>query len=137
MTKTLTTQAGTGNTLALDGATASNFLVGGNGSDGGIDTFFIDGRGGAVTWSTIVNFHEGDQITFWGFVPNQSTQNWVDADGVQGFTGLTLHSELGGAGTGVNASATLTGLSTVDLSKLTITTGTVAGSDYMLIQYTG
>src|SRR4051812_43403971 len=67
----------------LDGATASNFLTGGNGSDGGIDTFFIDGRGGAVTWSTIVNFHEGDQITFWGFVPNQSTQNWVDADGVQ------------------------------------------------------
>ena len=121
----------------MDGGAGSNFLVGGNGNDGGTDTFFIDGRGGGVTWSTIVNFHHGDQLTLWGFVPNQSTQQWVDQDGVTGYLGLTLHSELGGAGTGVDASATLAGLNIGDLQKLTITTGTVGGNDYMLVQYTG
>jgi serralysin len=121
----------------LDGGTGSNFLVGGSGADGGVDTFFVDGRGGGVTWSTVVDFHHGDQLTIWGFVPNQSTQQWVDRDGAAGYQGLTLHSELGGTGTGVNASATLAGLSTSDIQKLTITTGTVSGNPYMLIQFTG
>jgi serralysin len=126
-----------GGNNVLDGGNGSNFLVGGNGWDGGMDTFFIDGRGAGVTWSSIVNFHQGDQLTIWGSVANQSTQEWVAWDGASGYQGLTVHSELGGAGTGVNASATLAGLSMADLPKLTITTGNVGGNDYMLIQYTG
>src|SRR4051812_28107728 len=51
----------------LDGGPGSNFLTGGNGSDGGHDTFFVDGRGGQVTYSTIVNFHPGDEATIFGF----------------------------------------------------------------------
>jgi Ca2+-binding RTX toxin-like protein len=121
----------------LDGGAGSNFLVGASGADGGTDTFFLDGRGSGVTWSTIVDFHPGDELTVWGFVPSQSSQQWVDSDGVAGYQGLTLHSELGGAGTGLNASATLAGLSMSDFQKLSITTGIVGGNDYMLIQYTG
>ncbi len=129
-------QAGGGSNV-LDGGAGSNFLVGSGGADGGTDTFFIDGRGGGVTWSTIVNFHHGDQFTFFGFTQNQSTAQWVGSDGVAGYQGLTLHSALGGVGTGVDASATLTGLSMSDLQKLTITTGTVGGNNYLLVQYTG
>jgi Ca2+-binding RTX toxin-like protein len=127
----------TGGSNVLDGGAGSNFLVGASGADGGTDTFFLDGRGSGVTWSTIVDFHPGDELTVWGFVPSQSSQQWVDSDGVAGYQGLTLHSELGGVGTGLNASATLAGLSMSDLQKLSITTGIVGGNDYMLIQYTG
>ncbi|MBV8914264.1 MAG: trypsin-like peptidase domain-containing protein, partial [Acetobacteraceae bacterium] len=47
----------------LDGGAGSNFLIGAPGADGGMDTFFLDGRGGAATWDTIVNFHAGDAVT--------------------------------------------------------------------------
>ena len=50
-----------------------NFWIGGNGADGGADTFFVDGCGGVVTWSTIVNFHHGDMATIFGFPAGTST----------------------------------------------------------------
>ena len=53
----------------LDGGIGSNFLTGG----GGNDTFFLDGRGGTTTWSTVTDFSPqnliagGDDINIWGW----------------------------------------------------------------------
>ena len=129
----------TGGTNVLDGGGGSNFLIGATGT--GVDTFYVDSRGGTVTWSSIVNFHQGDMATLWGFHAG-STQAYTENEGAAGYTGLTLHSELGGAGTGVKASLTLTGISqaTAD-AHFTITTGTTAptgslpAADYLLIKY--
>jgi len=68
----------------LDGGAGSNFLIGALGTDGGLDSFFTDARGGVVTWSTIINFHSGDYATLWGFDPNVSTMYWEDSAGVAG-----------------------------------------------------
>ena len=134
-----------GGSNVLDGGTGSNFLSGASGSDGGTDTFFVDGRGGGVTWSTVVNFHHGDAITVWGFVGGTSTgvqsdtgQGAFSDDGAVGYQGATIHSELGGAGTGVNASLTIAGMAAADAaSKLTLTTGSIGDSPYLQITYTG
>jgi T5SS/PEP-CTERM-associated repeat protein len=131
-------QAFGGNNV-LDGGPGSNFLIGGTGADGGRDTFFVDARDPAtVTWSTIVNFHHGDQATIFGFHPDTSTRPETASDGAGGFTGFTIHSEINGAGTGVNASMTFAGIdqATAD-AHFTYTTGTLPGNiDYLLIQYT-
>ena len=126
-----------GGTNVIDGGAGSNFLIGGTGADGGTDTFFVDGRGGAVTWSTVVNFHSGDAVTLFGFGAS-STRPWTPTDGATGYQGATIHSELGGTGTGVNASVTFTGISLDQaLSRFTISQGTVGGSDYLYVAYTG
>ena len=132
-----------GGSNVIDGGAGSNFLVGATGADGGTDTFFVDGRGGAVTWSSIVNFHHGDAATIFGFNDN-STLPAFTIDGANGYTGATIHSELSGAGTGINGSVTFTGLSLADAqSKLTVQTGhlgTVGQADYLgylYIAYTG
>jgi aryl-phospho-beta-D-glucosidase BglC (GH1 family) len=126
-----------GGSNVLDGAAGSNFLTGGTGGDGGIDTFFLDGRGGAVTWSTVVNFHPGDQATIIGFQPGVSTLPITASDGVTGYRGVTIHSELKGAGTGVNASITFAGISAeTTASHFVFSTGTLSeNSSYLLIQY--
>ena len=130
----LTATAGTN---VLDGGGGSNFLVGGTGADGGTDTFFIDGRSG-TTWSTVVNFHHGDAVTVWGFQAGISTQPWTASEGAEGYKGATIHSELAGAGTGVNASATFAGISLADTqAKFTTTSGIVGGLSYLNIAYTG
>lgn len=124
----------------LDGGGGSNFLVGGTGT-GSQDTFFVDGRGGVNTWSTIVNFHEGDQATIFGFKSGVSTLPYTASDGAAGYTGLTIHSELNGAGTGVNESITFTGIdrATADahfsITSGTLAAGTASATDYLLIQY--
>ena len=128
-----------GGTNVLDGGTGSNFLVGATGNS--TDTFFVDGRGGGVTWSTIVNFHAGDSATIFGFNPGVSTQPFTAVDGIGGYQGLTIHSELGGAGTGVNASMTLTGIdqATADahftITSGTLGAGTASATGYLYIQY--
>ncbi len=131
----------TGGKNVLDGAGGSNYLIGADGSDGGFDTFFVDGRGSVETWSTIINFHFGDQATIFGFHPGLSTMPFTENEGAAGATGLTIHSELNGPGTGILASMTFTGLTKADAdAHFSITTGTLlpgtAGAiDYMLIQY--
>ena len=101
----------------------------------------MDGRGGGVTWSTIVNFHAGDSATIFGFNPGVSTQPFTAVDGIGGYQGLTIHSELGGAGTGVNASMTLTGIdqATADahftITSGTLGAGTASATGYLYIQY--
>ncbi len=127
----------TSGTNVLDGGLGSNFLVGANGADGGADTFFVDGRGGGVTWSTVSNFHHGDAATIWGFT-GASAWSWTALDGAQGHQGATIHSELGGPGSGVNASITFASVSLLDAqSKFSVSTGSVDGNPYLYLAYTG
>lgn len=88
----------------LDGGVGSNFLTGGIGND----IFFLDGRGGGVTWSTITDWEPGEQLSLWGWRPGISKATWVDFDGAEGYQGLTLHAQLNGNGV-VDASVTWSG----------------------------
>ena len=116
-------------TNVLDGSTGSNFLTGGTGDD----TFFVDDRGPtSAIWDTVNNFHSGDAATIWGVTPNDFTLSWVDRQGAIGYTGLTLHATAAGVPT---ASLTLVGFTRADLNngRLSISYGTVGGSDYMYV----
>lgn len=112
----------------LDGGQGSNFLTGGTGND----TFYIDGRGGQVSWGTLVNFHPGDTATLWGFTAGTSAMTWADGDGTAGYTGRTIHADLTGGG-GVTTSITFAGLTAVDTARFAVTTGSVGGNPYMAI----
>ena len=132
--------AALGGNNVLDGGPGSNFLVGGTGADGGTDTFFVDGRSSATTWSTVVNFHRGDQATIFGYNAGISTRPWTASDGAAGYTGATIHSELAGPGTGITASFTFAGLDLATANRLTITDGVLAKGTsgevgYLLIQF--
>lgn len=125
----------TGGSNVLDGGGGSNFLSGASGADGGKDTFFVDGRTG-TTWGSILNFHPDDAMTLFGFQAGQSTFSWTASDGAAGFKGATIHAELGGAGTGTNASVTFAGVSFADAqSKFTLSTGTTGGAGYLYVAY--
>lgn len=136
-----------GGSNVLDGGAGSNFLVGGTGADGGTDTFFVDGRasnvtnaqGAPVTWDTLVNFHHGNALTMFGFTAGVSTSPLSDGEGAAGYTGVTIHSELGGAGTGVNGSVTFAGISLAQAqANFAFSYGTTnAGDNYMQVTYTG
>ena len=136
-----------GGSNVLDGGAGSNFLVGAAGADGGTDTFFVDGRastvtnaqGAPVTWDTLVNFHHGDALTMFGFTAGVSTSPLSDGEGAAGYTGATIHSELGGAGTGVNGSVTFAGISLAQAqANFAFSYGTTnAGDNYMQVTYTG
>ncbi len=125
----------------IDGGGGSNYLIGADGSDGGFDTFFIDSRGGIETWSTILNFHQGDRATIFGFRPGLSTRPFTENAGAPGATGLTIHSEINGSGTGILGSITFAGLdrATADahfsITEGTLASGTPGAIDYLLIEY--
>ena len=85
----------------LDGGDGSNFLVGAMGTDGETDTFFVDARTSAPTWSTVVNFHAGDKLAIWGFADDTSQASWAGQDGVGDFTGATLRAVVNGHGSSV------------------------------------
>jgi Ca2+-binding RTX toxin-like protein len=96
----------------LDGGTGSNFLSGGEGSD----TFFIDGRGGETTWSTIADFTVGeDSVNIWGWVPEVSELIQVaPTSGALGYEGVTFHYDLDNNGL-IDTSITFTGLTQSDV----------------------
>jgi serralysin len=94
----------------LDGGTGSNFLTGGAGRD----VFFLDGRGGQVSWSTITDWQAGEQLSVWGWQPGVSKALWLDSDGTPGFTGVTMHGDLDGNGT-IDTSVTWSGRARADL----------------------
>lgn len=122
----------------LDGGAGSNFLTGGHGDDGGTDTFFADTRGGQTVWDTVVNFHHGDAVTIWGFKAGTTAVTWGENEGAEGFKGATLHAEIDGAGTGVNASVTFAGMSLADAqARLGTQTGSVGGSSFMYLHHDG
>jgi hypothetical protein len=71
----------------LDGSTGSNFLIGGAGND----TFYMDNRNpNSPIFSTIVNFHAGDNVTVWGVNATDFTMLKLDHQGAIGATGLDL-----------------------------------------------
>ena len=116
----------------IDAFTGSNFLTGGTGQD----TFFLDARGGGVTWDSIVGFGVGDEVTLWGYVNGVSIDgldknSWRASDGVDPYRGLTVHAKLDG--TNISASITFAGLTLADRANLAVTTGNVAGNDYLYI----
>lgn len=116
-------------TNVLDGGEGSNFLT--NGS--GFDTDYVDDRAATSDiWSTLVNFHSGDNATVWGLTPESFMTNWVNNDGAVGSKGLTLHAT---SDTKPEASLTLTGYTTADLinGKLAVSYGTVDGNNYLNI----
>ncbi len=112
----------------LDGGSGSNFLVGGTGTD----TFYIDGRSDAFTWSTIVNFHASDDVTIWGWQAGVSTATWVANLGAAGFTGATLRIDINGKGA-VTDQLTFAGYSVAQATQLTQSAGSVAGNPYLHI----
>ena len=112
----------------LDGGTGSNFMTGGTGND----TFFVDGRGGQVSWGTLVNFHRGDMATMFGFDPSLSTMSWAASpEGAAGYQGATIHANL--TGSGINASITFAGASSADVARYIISTGVTGNAHYLAI----
>ena len=124
-----------GGSNVLDGGGGSNFLVGATGADGGVDQFYVDERGSAETWSTLVNFHKGDSATIFGFKGGFSTEQLLASDGVNGYQGVTIHSAINGLGTPINGSVTFTGVTMADFNaKFTGEYGNIGGLDYLLIK---
>lgn len=122
----------------LDGGTGSNFLVGGAGRD----TFFLDDRGPtAATWSTVANFHGGDDATVWGITAAGASISWTDGMGANGYKGLTAVITAPGK---PQAMLTLAGYTAADLGngRLSVGFGRLgvasdpSGTDYMLIHAT-
>ena len=131
-----------GGSNVLDGSTGSNFLVGGVNPIEGDDTFYIDDRNpSADIWSTIKNFHSGDNATIWGITPADFNIVTLDGQGAVGNTGLTWQITAAGK---PNANITLAEYTSADLAdgKLTVSFGTspdtpgLPGSPYMLIHGT-
>jgi hypothetical protein len=119
----------------LDGSTGSNFLTGGSGND----TFFLDDRSPAAdVFSTLVNFHSGDNASVFGVNATDFTLSTLDGQGATGYTGLDFGFTAAGH---AKANVVLAGYSSADLSngRLSVTYGTtpdtggVAGSEYMNI----
>jgi Ca2+-binding RTX toxin-like protein len=94
----------------IDGGTGSNFLAGGEDTD----VFFLDGRGGQTTWSTIVDWKAGEQLAVWGWRPDVSQALWVEEAGTIGFRGVTMHADMDGNGQ-IDTSVTWAGMSRADL----------------------
>lgn len=109
----------------LDGGSGSNFLTGGNGAD----TFFLDGRGGTTTWSTITDFN-GDSVNIWGWIEGTSRQVFlVENAGAEGYKGATFHYDLNNDGT-IDTSITFSGLSVDQLP--TSSAHTIEENGYLL-----
>ncbi len=116
----------------LDGGQGSNFLTGGSGND----EFYLDGRGGQVTWGTLVNFHPGDTATLWGYTAGRSNYAWADLDGTAGYTGRTIHADLTGNG-GITTSITFAGMTATETAHFSIATGSAGGNPYLAITNLG
>ena len=103
--------AGVNGNNILDGSTGSNFLVGGTGQD----TFFLDDRNAASdVFSTVVNFHSGDNVTVFGVDPVNFQVIKQDNQGAAGAKGLTYTFTAAGK---ANASIVIAGFSMADLAN--------------------
>jgi hypothetical protein len=119
----------------LDGGIGSNFLVGGTGTGATeADTFFLDGRGGGVSWGTVVNFHQGDAVTFWGWKDGITNYEWSALDGADGFQGATIHARLNGGTGAYDASITFAGIDLATAQSYAfLQNGSVGGNTYAYI----
>lgn len=105
----------------LDGGGGSSFLIGGTGAD----TFFLDGRGQTSdAYSTVVNFHAGDNITILGVDAANFRLTTQGNQGAASAKGLAY--TFSGAGK-PNATVVIAGFSTADLTngRLTSSYGTI------------
>ena len=95
----------------LDGSTNSNFLIGGSGHD----AFYMDDRTpDTPIFSTIVNFHSGDDAAVWGVDQADFNMIVLDNQGAPGATGVDLIFTAPGH---VAASFVLAGYSSADLTN--------------------
>jgi len=101
---------GGGGDDVLDGGSGSNFLTGGTGRD----DFFLDGRGGTITWTTITDWQANERLSVWGWQPGVSRAQWVDSAGATGYTGVTMHGDLDGNGV-IDTSMTWSGMTAAQL----------------------
>lgn len=100
----------------LDGGTGSNFLTGGEGND----IFFIDGRSGSTTWSTITDF-KNEEANLWGWVEGASRLLLIEpSNGTTGFKGATYHYDLNNDNI-IDTSITFTGLTLDQLNQTNLT----------------
>jgi len=110
----------------LDGGLGSNFLTGGAGAD----TFFLDGRSGARTWSTITDFSLEDSVNIWGWQQDVSSLVLAfDDQGAEGYRGATLHYDLNGDRL-IDTSITFAGLTLASISTPTVEE--ISGNGYLL-----
>ncbi|HYZ20835.1 MAG TPA: NF038122 family metalloprotease [Rhodopila sp.] len=103
----------------IDGSTNSNFMVGGSGHD----TFFMDDRAPTQPiFSTIKNFHSGDDATVWGVTQQDFTMTVLDDQGAVGAKGVDLIFSAPGH---IDVSFVLTGYTSADLhnGRLALTYG--------------
>ena len=107
----------------LDGGAGSNWLIGGSGKD----TFFVDGRNGQTTWSTVTDLEQGEWSTLWGYKEGVSKLSWEEMGGAEGYKGATVRCDLDGNGT-IDASMTFTGKT---VGAMSVTTGTVGDQNYV------
>ena len=119
----------------LDGGTGSNFLTGGT----GFDTFFLDYRNPTVDlFSTIVNFHSGDNLTIFGINQTDYMLKLLDNQGAVNAKGLDFAVDAPGKPHG---NVVLAGFSSADIGsgKLTLSYGRtqdlpgLPGSEYLNI----
>ena len=95
----------------LDGSSGSSFLTGGTGND----TFFLDDRALASdTYSTVVNFHAGDNITVFGVDATSFLMTTQDNQGAAGAKGLAYTFTSAGKPT---ATVVIAGFSSADLAN--------------------
>ena len=122
----------------LDGGSGSNFLTGGT----GFDTFFLDYRNPTVDlFSTIVNFHSGDNLTIFGINQTDYMLKLLDNQGAVNAKGLDFAVDAPGKPHG---NVVLAGFSSADIDsgKLTLSYGRtqdlpgLPGSEYLNIHGT-
>jgi hypothetical protein len=108
----------------LDGAFGSSFLIG-TASPAALPDIFYLNANSALTqnlWSTVENFHTGDQITIWDFPGQAFAMTWMDGKGAPGATGLTgVYTN----SAGMLSAITIAGWSKADLAsgKLSLSIG--------------
>ena len=95
---------GGGGDDVLDGGAGSNFLTGGAGTD----TFYLDGRGEGVAWSTVTDLQPAEWAIAWGWTDAVSRLTWEDLAGATGHQGATARLDLDGDG-GTDLSLTFGG----------------------------
>ena len=119
--------AATSGQNVLDGGTGSAFLTGGSGTN----TSFLDIQGGNVTWDTLANFHVGDSVTIWGWLPGVSTETLVTQAGAPGYTGATM--SIGNGQGGPPSNVTFAGMSAAQVASMPTSTGISGGVSYFYI----
>lgn len=100
----------------IDASNGSSFLTGGTGKD----TFFLDDRNlTSDTYSTVVNFHSGDNITVFGVNPADFRLTTLDNQGAASAKGLAYTFSAAGK---PNATVVIAGFSSADVANGRLTT---------------